>query len=430
MHWHAHGSDASHADGLDLTFVFDNSSGESAARPGPIRVPGIVFGLPSSELGRVRSRDFYWDGKAFDITTSPPDTGWDTTQQLVYPDNMFAPVSFLHAGNYALGISVQYPMVDPACDKSGCDSQYAHHISMGINLPNPNGGRRAWEVKIPIALRDIPGLDPSSTEGLVPAHQMREYTVSIRVMRVDPPVVPANPADPLPENIPPAATATQPWLALFEPYREYFQERYLGVTYTPDLRPVRGCGTAQASLISPTNPYGFDEIPGGGGRPYPDGWGGWHTMLQYFHIRGWNRYMLWTPTGVFPAESDMYNFPFQFTSQWANQVVPGGEPSILRDITDGQGARLGMWWGHSVLIMIAWPLRRQTPCGHNGSFQSATPVPCTCRGRCGRFGRQRRNGGSGGVSSPAALAVATAGCAIFRRCIRACSSSRKPSRAM
>ncbi len=292
VQWQAHGSDTSHADGLDLTFTFDNSAGSSAARPGPIRVPGIVFGLSSSDLGRVRTRDFFWDGKAFDITTTPLDTGSDMSQQLVYPGSMFAPVCFLHAGNYALGVSVQYPMVDPACADADCASQYAHHIAMGINLPLSDGGRRAWEVNIPIAQRDFLGVNPT-TEGFVPAHQVRQYTVSIRVMLADPPVVPANPTDPLPENLPPAVSATQPWLALFEPYREYFQARYLGVNYTPDLRPVRGAGTAQASLISPTNPYGFDELPGGGGRPYPDGWSGWHTMLQYFHTRAWNRYMLW-----------------------------------------------------------------------------------------------------------------------------------------
>jgi hypothetical protein len=362
VQWIPHG-DAAHADGLDLIFTFDNSASDTPTRAGPVFVPGIVFGLAAPDLGRVRTRDFHIAGKAYDMTTDPLDSGWNTAQEMVYPGDIYSPLAYLHAGEYEVGVSVLYPIVDPACGLGeDCFSQYAHRIGLGIHLPNPQGGRRAWEVRIPLSSHDFGDGDPASVEGFVPAHQVRQYTVCVRVQRTGVPVVPPNLGDEPPENLSPANVAPQAWLDLFAPYKDYFQTRYLGVQYALDPRPVLGCTTALREIVSPTNPYGFCEAPGGGGRPYPEGWGFWHDHLRGMKSLGWQRIMLWTPSGVFPQEQPVdYNFPFQFTSQWAHEVVPGGEPTLLRDITDGNGAGLGLWWGNSVLAMTAWPTTDADP---------------------------------------------------------------------
>jgi hypothetical protein len=361
--WTPHGT-TDHADGLDLTFTFDNSAGSSAAIAGAICVPGMVFGLPSDQLGVIHTRDFYRDGKAYEMSPERPSTGSAMFDENKYPDTLFSPLAFLNAGRYAIGVSVLYPVIDPSWNSlDPCPNDYAHRLGIGLHLLGGDNGSRAWRVRVALAAAEFwGGAEPTSSEGLVPPHQVRQYTVCVRVTDQLRPIIPEQAAGPAPENEPDAAMASQAWLSLFAPYKDYFESRYLGLRYTADPRPVMGGVTTQTSLITPDNPYGFVSLPGGGGRPYPDGWGGWHSLLQSERARGWSRYMLWTPTGVFGPDGDNYNFPFQFTSQWRRQVVPGGEPSMLRDLTDDQpdGSRLGLWWGNSVIIMRSWPPKPDT----------------------------------------------------------------------
>src|SRR5262249_52277972 len=138
--WTPHG-DASRADGLDLTFTFDNSAGDAPAHPGPIFVPGIVFGLPPSQRGLVHSRDFFRDGKALAIQTGPLGSGWNTAQDSRFPQWLFPPLAFLNAGRYAVGVSVLYPIIDPSWTAlDPCPSEYAHRVSLSIQMPFPEGG--------------------------------------------------------------------------------------------------------------------------------------------------------------------------------------------------------------------------------------------------------------------------------------------------
>jgi hypothetical protein len=361
--WAPHGT-PDHADGLDLTFTFDNSAGSSPALPGAICVPGIVFGLPSDQLGVIHTRDFDRDGKAYSMSPDRPTTGLEMHQENKYPGDLFSPLAFLNAGRYAVGVSVLYPLIDPSWTSlQPCPNDYAHRVGIGIHLLGATSDARAWRVRAALAAADFwGGAEPNSSEGLVPAHQVRQYTLCVRVTDGLRPTVPEQLAVPFPENEPDAALESQAWLKLFAPYKEYFGSRYFGVRYTADPRPVLGCTTSQVALVSPESPFGFGSLPGGGGRPYPDGWGRWHTYLQSQRARGWSRYMIWTPTGVFAAEAGDYNFPFQFTSQWRHQVVPGGEPSMLSDLTDTQpdGSRLGLWWGNSAHVMRTWPPKPDT----------------------------------------------------------------------
>ncbi|HYE63169.1 MAG TPA: hypothetical protein VD997_14335 [Phycisphaerales bacterium] len=364
--WLPSGGDAAHADGIDLAFTFDNTQGTTARRPGPLYVPGITFGLPVDQRGRVRTRDFFLTGQAQDITTNPLDSGWNMDQEAKYPGSLFAPVAFLHAGEYALGVSLQYPLVDPAAPGGAAGpNQYAHRVALGIHVfPPAEGEPRTWEVQMILAARDFTNADPALTEGLVPAGESRTYVVSVRAMRTSTPTGGAwspGGTQTIPENAYDTANAPQQWLRLFQPYREYFTARYGGVRYTADPRPVLGCTTTQADLISASNPYGFVEFSGGGGRPYPEGWDRWHQELLFQHARGWARFMMWTPTGLFPTTPSDYNFPFQFTSRWSAQQSAGAGPAVLADITNSSGRELGLWWGNSTQVMTSWPPTAANP---------------------------------------------------------------------
>ena len=139
------------------------------------------------------------------------------------------------------------------------------------------------------------------------------------------------------------------WQLTLLPYREYFHSLYGGVRYTRDPRPVAGQPVAILAAIRLDNPRGYV-----GDRPDVDGWRSWANKLRESHYRGFDRFMVWVPTGLYDAEvARPFNFPAQFMTELYNMPRSRDtlhELSALADI----GMDMGYWWGHSQWVATQW----------------------------------------------------------------------------
>lgn len=244
-------------------------------------------------------------------------------QGFFYPSSTYSPVWVVRNADYAVGFSLQYPILD-----------YKHDVRVTLGSSPADAdpavyGPRGWAVEYrfgnlgdetPEGINRLPSM-------LAPGEQ-RTYVVSVRVTK--------NPTE---------------WVRTLVPYRNYFKSMYGGVSYRRDPRPIRPILMAVEHNIAPGNPYGWAGYP----SQRPDQ----YTFRPWVDaIKGetkWARTMVWGPTGLYNERTEL-NFPFQFTSRWvddqrlASALDPeNGFPSVAQS-----GMTLGLWWGRSVQVARTW----------------------------------------------------------------------------
>jgi len=280
--------------GFDARVTLRNPTGSPVRMP-TMHVGGIRFG---QEIGAY---DFRIDCKP--EVLNHRDRNY-SGRGAPYPGDNYSPVEVLHDDQHTIGFSLLYPVLE-----------YEHRVR--VQPISPGGmythGGRNWEVVIIL-------------DGDLPAGAEREYVIAVRVQ-----------------------PTSMPWQLTLLPYREYFHSLYGGVRYTRDSRPVAGQPVAILAGISPDNPRGYV-----GDRPDVDGWRSWANKLRESHYRGFDRFMVWVPTGLYDAEvARPFNFPAQFMTELYNMPRSRDtlhELSALADI----GMEMGYWWGHSQWVATQW----------------------------------------------------------------------------
>ncbi|MBL8764138.1 MAG: hypothetical protein JNM07_07705 [Phycisphaerae bacterium] len=300
-------------DGYDVVYTFRNTSNDWRS-PGTLYVPGIRFGRV------IGSRDFYTDGKR--VTIDHADGNYFGGGN-IYPRTMYSPVAIVTDGDYTIGVSLKYPILD-----------YAH--AAFIRIESPGGqyteGGRNWQVKLDLNPSYLIGGDRVyNAAGDLPPRSTRTYEVSCRVIRNT------------------TEGHRSAWMRTLEPYRAFFQCRYGAARYTRDPRPVVGAILAYSEFLSESNPMGFyDESL----RPDAHGWGPWVARLDAIRAGGFSRFCLWNPTGLYFVNRH-FNYPFQFTSHWQDDWTIRTTLPLLAQFAQA-GIQLGLWWGHASSVSFGW----------------------------------------------------------------------------
>jgi hypothetical protein len=291
--------------GADLVVTAHNN-GSAPAALGHINVGVITLGQS------IESFDFR-------VTGTPTALEWSTYvgTAWLYPSDLYSPVTVIRNARYAVGVSVQYPILD-----------YKHDVA--INLANPKGslmtgeGGPGWLASFWLGNAENPNLQWQ--EGRMQPGETRTYVVSVRVSR--------NP---------------QAWQGTLLPYRDYFRSKYGAVQYARDSTPIQALALSEVSYLSPSNPFGFATSL----RPDINGWG--KVSSAILSMNGWTDIMLWAPSGLCTQNRDL-NYPYQFTSHWnatpklaTVYSTSDGLPSVV-----AAGRKLGLWWGHSCDVTPAW----------------------------------------------------------------------------
>lgn len=303
-------------DGFDLVARYHNTDIKRRSM-GAILLPGIAFGQV------IHSRDFYVDGKPYILDRGDSGATYFGGGSM-YPSNVYAPIALIGDGTTSIGVSVLYPLLE-----------YKHRVFIRSEVPGTADGPdpQTWQIRIELnPAWNFGGASAYSAEGDLQPGEAREYRVAVRVMR--------HHADDHP----------QAWLRLFEPYRQYFRHVYGSLAYTRDPRPVQAVAIAYPGhLQPPENPYGFS---GPQLRPDVHGWGPWVSTLRDANSRGWDRFTLWAPSGLF--DSGRFNYPFQFTSGWQREPRVRGTLELLSNFGEEASHELGLWWGHSANYHDRW----------------------------------------------------------------------------
>lgn len=239
-------------------------------------------------------------------------------QAWLYPLHLYSPVMVMRNGQRAIGLSIQYPILD-----------YKHDVRVSINSPGSwmaqGEAGRGWLVGFEF---DNASSQTSWTRlnqpGQLQAGEERTYVVSLRV-------------------------TDQPdeWVRTLVPYRDYFREVHGGVRYARETAPLRGVGLADTSLITNSNPRGFTPNL----RPDVHGYG---PFVRYFDSQGWDELMIWTPSGLFSQHRDL-NWPFLMLSPL------NSTPQLATAFSVSEGfpwlasrRKVGFWWGRALEVNFDW----------------------------------------------------------------------------
>ncbi len=298
------------ADGFDAILTIANPTTES--------LPGGKFHIGEFLLGpSISWQDFNTDGHADTITldeqTHP--RGWG------YPMQLYSPVAVARNNDFAVGVSIQYPVLE-----------YEQSVRIELVSPTEVGGdgKAGWAIDIWLANRG------DSYNDDVPAGASREYRITVRV-----------------------SDEPDEWIRTLVPYREYFRNMYGGVSYTRDPRPIKATSIALQSRANSSSPLGFTRSSM---RPDVHGWEPWADEFKR-NRHDWNRLMVWTPTGVY-RRNHQNNFPFLFTSHWLEGAQYGhnmGDAVAELSQVPGDDFALGLWWGRSCQVMREWDMPAWEP---------------------------------------------------------------------
>lgn len=274
--------------GFDLVITYTNP-GSTPLPLGQINIGGIRMGQV------VTFRDFSHDSKTVTCDHQGQSGSFATKE---YPNDTYSPVFVVSDDNFTIGTSLNYPI-----------AEYDHKIDVTFRSPirTPNDNGRNWMISYHL---------PTS----LPAGQTRTYTIPVRI-----------------------AKGNQHWLETLKPYREYFRSLYGDVQYTRDPHPVRGFHIAYANYLSSTNQRGFHSS---NLDPSVNGFGPWASFIRSSCVAsGFNRVMIWAPTGVYYTRRDD-NYPCMFMTGADNIPLMRNSQNLLRSIADA-GIDTGYWWGYS-----------------------------------------------------------------------------------
>lgn len=296
--------------GFDLIYTFTNTGAQ------PARLSRLI-------IGKLNMGNNVWY-REYRHIGEPKQADYNNYayQAFNYPSSHYSPVWTLYNDDYAMSISIQYPIMT-----------YKHDVRVMLGsspaASPPSEGPRGWFIEYRMAnMGDETSTGRIPWPGTLASGETRTYVVSVRVTK--------NPAD---------------WIRTLTPYRDYFRSMYGGVRYQRDPRPVRPILVALNHMISEQNPYGFADH--GGRRPDLFGWRPWTDDIK--QANQWSRVMLWAPTGLYDQNRSM-NYPFQFTTRWQVEARMAnvfddevGLPSVGR-----AGISLGLWWGRTLQLSREW----------------------------------------------------------------------------
>lgn len=296
-------------DGFDLIFDFHNGTA-SSKRMGQFVVGGVRFPR------QIISRAIFNDGKALPIDhKDAPYFGGGAN----YPGALYSPVAVIQSGNDTIGFSLQYDV-----------REYKHGVFIRVESPGgiyDHGGRN-WQVRFQIARGD------EDIGGRLEPGESRQYTLSVRSHH----------------------GKRDEWVRTLIPYREFFRETYGPVRYERDPRPVRGVELAQVPLASVQNPRGF---LGQNERPDIVGFAPVVRQLVEFERAGYERVMVWSPSGV-NRINKLGNYPFNFTTGWESIPRLRDTKILLREY-GSRPSDFGLWWGNSSYVMpTEWDVPERT----------------------------------------------------------------------
>jgi len=303
--------------GYDMIYTFINDTGSPAVL-GEIRVGLFTLGQ------FIGARDIHTHGPNASAGLVELDYLTHSVKAMTYPESIYSPLAVLQNGDYAVGISLQYPIM-----------AYRHDAVYKLRSPGnkkykEGEGGQGWGVEF--RLSDL-NPDQSSFEMMYPAElapgEERTYVISVRVEK-----------------------DLGEWIRTLVPYRNYFLSEFGAVDYERDARPIAGRTLALNSATSEENPYGWLKTPKYNADVH--GFGAWAALINE-ELGDWPRVVLWSPAGVY-RNNNQNNFPPQFTSRWLENEklmtaldAVEGLPSI-----PGGGTELGLWWGRSLQIADVW----------------------------------------------------------------------------
>lgn len=294
--------------GFDLLYTFKNTA-SVAKPPAMIRLGILTLGSD------ITYHDFRYAGEEVqsNVVTAK-------AKALTYPKQLYSPVWVVKNNTHAMGISIQYPIMD-----------YKHDVRYAFSSPGgklaTGEGGRGWLVEQRLANvgNETPNTELSHSASIAPG-KSQSYVVSVRIADSD------------------------EWIRTLVPYRDFFQATYGPVKYQRDPRPIRAAAVASPPLITASNPMGFGDEKL---RPDTNGWGPWVKRLK--EPKGWAGVILWNPTGLYFENRDN-NYPFNFTTHWLDhpKLVEAvdkvkGLPSVVK-----AGTPLGLWWGRSNQVAEMW----------------------------------------------------------------------------
>lgn len=283
------------SNGFDVIVRVSNTT-RRAQRLGSVVLDGFRLGQA------LTVRDFRGAGAEISLSDERASS---LRQGVSYPSEWYSPVFVAHDEVYTLGVSLQYPVLE-----------YKHEARLGLV---PVGSVQ----RLFVELNPSQGGVGYSKEGELKPGETRQYVLSLRVQ--------------------PRAEAR--WTDTLSPYREYFSNLYGGVRYDRDARPVHAAVMATPSHQQPGNPHGFlfSDL-----RPDVHGFGPWQKELRARAELGWDRIMLWRPSGLpYKGSRTITNNGcgvFDFASSLA------GNAQLSTAFTElprfNSSARdLGVWWG-------------------------------------------------------------------------------------
>jgi len=241
-------------------------------------------------------------------------TGWAG----FYPSELYSPVMVLKNSSMAVGVSIQFPLLDYKND-------VRVHVDSPGNFMAQGEAGKGWTVRFALANVNNSAKEREMFQGEIPPGQSRTYVVSLRV-----------------------TDRPDEWVTTLLPYRDYFRSTYGPVQYVRKTTPVVGITVADPSQISDSNPYGY----GNNIRPDINGFGRLKTNL--LRQQDWDTTMVWMVSGLYNENREL-NFPYQVGSQWNRSpqmqtaLDPvNGLPAVAAD------RELGIWWGRSLALSRTW----------------------------------------------------------------------------
>ena len=243
-------------------------------------------------------------------------------QSFLYPHDLYAPVQVVANDRWAVGASIQYPVM-----------QYKHDVRVSIASPGSwmaeGEAGRGW--LIDFDLSNLGYTNEHTTmayEGTIEPGEERTYVVSVRW-----------------------TDRPDEWVRTLKPYRDYFRAMYGPVTYRRSNEVITGYGMADTSLITANNPMGYR------GYLRPD-LNGFAPVVRDLRERmvNWAGVMLWAPTGVYNIRRE-WNWPYQAASHWESdpETNTAFDPEIGLPSFVATGKKLGIWWGRSTELALEWP---------------------------------------------------------------------------
>ncbi len=279
--------------GFDVRITYTNNS--SQPQPlGSITLGGIRMGQ------NITARDFRYDSSTLELDHNNKNFFGPGRS---YPEELYSPVVVMNDNQYTIGASLLYPVLE-------------YKTSVRTQLRSPGGiyqtGGRNWEIDFKL-------------QGTIPPAQTRRFILAVRVTK---------------DN--------NQWVRTLLPYRDYFQSNYGPVKYTRDPRPVRGFTLTQRADLSAANPRGYSNP---NRRPDTKGWRAWANVFRASPSAGFNRIMVWTPTGL-QRQHDELNYPFLFMSPM--KQIPAMQQSLPDLASASSAVDIGFWWGRSQQVTNYW----------------------------------------------------------------------------